>query len=407
MKLKRYYRTEEYFVAPSNFADEVTQNLHLPNEVEIHDVTLRDGEQQANIAFTKDEKIRIAEALAEAGVHRIEAGMPAVSKSDEQAIAEIVKRNLNSKIFVFSRATPDDVKLAASLGVHGVVLEIPVNEELIKFGYEWPDDRAINAVIKASALAHELGLYVDLFLMDSSRLSPLAFVDKVKAIQNGGHVDAVTLVDTQGVLNTPAAKYMISYAVKHLNIPVETHFHNDLGLAVANTLAGLESGAKVLQTTVLGIGPRAGQAATEQVALAMRLLYGIECGLKEKSMYELGRLVGELSRFQYAANQPVVGDVLYTIESGMPATWWKRIRDKHPLALYGILPSTMGRDAVQVALGKMSGVASVQIWLEKMGYNISDADIQNEILLKVKEKSISVKRTLTPEEFTEIVTPYL
>lgn len=138
MKLRRYYRTEDYFVAPADHTQEVVQQFNLPDNVEIHDSTLRDGEQQAGIAFTVENKIRIAELLAEAGVQRIEAGMPASSKVDAEAIGKIVKRNLGPKIFAFSRATEKDVRLAADLGVYGVALEIPVNEELIRFGYRWP-----------------------------------------------------------------------------------------------------------------------------------------------------------------------------------------------------------------------------------------------------------------------------
>lgn len=406
MKLKRYFRTEEYFVAPANHTREVVDAFRLPKSVEIHDATLRDGEQQANITFNKEDKIRIAEALAEAGVHRIEAGMPAVSKSDAEAIGEIAKRNLPSRIFVFSRATADDVKLAASLGVQGVVLEVPTNEELVQFGYKWPTGRAMEAAVSTSALAHELGLKVNLFLMDSSRLMPEKFAAMVQAVQKDGHVDLATLVDTQGVLSTPAARYLVSKAVETLKVPIDVHFHNDLGMATANTLAGFECGASGLQTTVLGLGPRAGQAATEQVALALQLLYGVDCGLQAKKMYDLGRFVGEVARFRYAANQPVVGDVLYTIESGMPASWWKRIRKGHPLALYGILPAAMGRPDIEVALGKMSGLASVQIWLEKLGLDIEDKEQQTEILERVKEKSIVEKRTLTEDEFLEIAKAY-
>lgn len=407
LKLKRYYRTENYFVSPANYAEEVVDTFRLPQQVEIHDATLRDGEQQAGIAFSLDDKIRIAEMLAEAGVHRIEAGMPAVSEVDENAIRTIVKRKLGPKIFVFSRAMEKDIKLAADLGVDGIVLEIPVNEELIRFGYHWPKGKAENAVISATRLAHSLGLYVDLFLMDSSRLQPQNFIDRVSYIQQEGWVDACSLVDTQGVLSTPATHYFVQQAREKLKVPIEAHFHNDLGLAVANSLAAFEEGASAIHTTVLGIGPRAGQASTEQTVLALRLLYGADIGIKMESLYALGRDVGKIAGFQYPPNQPIIGDVLYTIESGMPASWWQNIKEEHPLALYGILPQVVNRPDIQIALGKSSGTASIQFWLEKLSLTLRDEDSIATILQRVKEKAVEKKTVLTETEFEEIVRPYI
>ena len=125
MGKKEPWKTDNWFVSPWNYLPEVTTGFQPPKQVKIHDITPRDGEQQAGITFTKDDKIRIAEKLAEVGVHRIEAGMPAVSPADEAAIKEIVKRNLGPEIFCFSRCMVDDVKRAADCGVNGVVMEIP------------------------------------------------------------------------------------------------------------------------------------------------------------------------------------------------------------------------------------------------------------------------------------------
>ena len=130
------WKTENWFVSPWNYFDEAVKDHQPPEKVKIHDVTLRDGEQRARIIFTKDDKIRIAEKLAEAGVHRIEAGMPAVSPRDEAAIREIVKRNLKSEIFCFSRCMVDDVNRAADCGVDGIVIEIPSSTYLIEQAYK-------------------------------------------------------------------------------------------------------------------------------------------------------------------------------------------------------------------------------------------------------------------------------
>ena len=152
---------------PLEFQSEaVNSGFNSPKQIKFHDVTLRDGEQQTGVIFTKDDKIRIAEGLAEAGVHRIEAGMPVVSPSDAAAIKEIVKRNLGPQIFAFSRCMVDDVKRAVDCGVSGVVMEVPSSEHIIKYAYKWPLEKAIDLSIESTAYAHEQGLEVVFFPID-------------------------------------------------------------------------------------------------------------------------------------------------------------------------------------------------------------------------------------------------
>jgi hypothetical protein len=154
------WKTNDYFVSPWNYVPEVTENFKFAKKIKVHDITLRDGEQQAGIEFTMDDKIRIAEGLAEAGVHRIEAGMPVVSPQDAQAIKEIVKRNLGPEIFAFSRCMVEDVKRAVDCGVNGIVMEVPSSEHIIKYAYRWPLEKAIETSVKSTLYAKEQGLQV-------------------------------------------------------------------------------------------------------------------------------------------------------------------------------------------------------------------------------------------------------
>src|SRR3990170_2515818 len=181
------WHTDQWFTSPWNFTPEIRETLQLPASVQVHDVTLRDGEQQAGVVFTKDDKLRIAEALAEAGVPRIEAGLPAVSPADEAAVRAMVQMGLPSKIYAFSRCMVDDVKRAAD-----------------------------------------------------------------------GGVDGVGLVDTFGVLSPHGVQMFVRQTRERMGVPLETHFHMDFGLGVANTLIAVSEGVEVIQTTVTGIGERAG-----------------------------------------------------------------------------------------------------------------------------------------------------
>jgi isopropylmalate/homocitrate/citramalate synthase len=178
------WKTDKWFVSPWNFNPAVNSGFNFAKNIKFHDVTLRDGEQQTGVIFTKDDKIRIAEGLAEAGVHRIEAGMPVVSPSDAAAIKEIVKRNLGPQIFAFSRCMVDDVKRAVDCGVKGVVMEVPSSEHIIKYAYKWSLEKAIDLSIESTKYAHEQGLEVVFFPIDFSRAEMNWVLDLILRVAN-------------------------------------------------------------------------------------------------------------------------------------------------------------------------------------------------------------------------------
>lgn len=400
------WKTDKYFVSPWNYLEEVRQDFKLPGTIKIHDVTLRDGEQEAGVALRRDEKIRIAEKLAEAGIHRIEAGMPAVSKQDEEAIRQIVKRNLGPEIFGFCRCIVDDVKLAADCGVTGVVVEIPSSEHIIEYAYQWPLAKAIDLSVKATRYAHEQGLYVVFFTIDTTRADLDWLVQLLERVADEGHMDALALVDTYGVAHASAIRHYVRRVREHIDKPLEAHFHNNFGLANANSLVAVEEGAEVVQSTVLGMGDGWGQASTEQMALALELLYGFDTGIRLDKLYELGRLVADLTGHAVPVNQPVVGEHLYHVESGIPTAWWLNIRDTHPTELFPILPSLIGHGEVELVLGKGCGADSIAHWLQKIGWEASPEQIRA-LQLVVKERVMEKKDLLTEEEFREIVSQYL
>ena len=163
------WQTDRWFVSPWNYLDETTKGFAFPKRIQFHDVCLRDGEQQAGVEFTPKEKIKLATMLAEAGVHRIEAGMPAVSKYDAQAVRDIVKLKLPAEIFAFSRCMVEDVKRAVDTGVKGIVMEVPASEHIIKYAYQWSLEKAVDLSIEATRYAKSQGLYVVFFPIDASR----------------------------------------------------------------------------------------------------------------------------------------------------------------------------------------------------------------------------------------------
>jgi len=399
------WKSDKWFTSQWNYAEEVRKNFAFPDKIKFHDVTLRDGEQQVGITFTKDDKIDIAEKLMELGIHRIEAGLPAVSRDDEEAVRQIVKRaeKTDTEVFAFSRCVRDDVLRAADCGVKGIVIEIPSSQHIIEKAYLWPLEKAISQSIEATSLAKEKGLYTVFFPIDMTRADIDWVLKMIKRVAAEGHMDALALVDTFGVLVPQTVPYFIGMARKAIaDKPLETHFHDDFGLGTANTLMALAAGAEVAHTTLMGVGERCGNAAYEEVALALLVLYGIDTGIKFDRMHPTDQYFKKLAGISMKENKGVLGENIFQIHSGIVAGIYKNIRDNDVLELFPYLPELTGHKDFGVVLGKLSGAASVDMWLEKVGRELSDND-KDRVLLKIKEQALQKRRLLTEEEFIGIL----
>lgn len=393
-----------WFTSPWNFEDEVRSRIAFDPHPRLHDVTLRDGEQQAGIVFTKDDKIRIAEALAEVGVHRLEAGMPVVSKSDEQAIREIVKRleKSSTQVFSFARCMVEDVKRSLDTGVKGIVMEVPSSTHIIERAYRWAPAKAIETSVEATRFARDNGLYVVFFPIDFSR-APLDWVlAMLKRVATEGHMDALTIVDTFGGL----APHTVPYLVRKMrqvfpDTPFEVHFHDDFGMAVANTLMAMAAGCQVAHTSVTGIGERAGNCAYEELALAMKTMYSVDLDLKTEHFVRLSRLVQKLAEVRIPANRCIVGENLFDIESGIIVTWLRNCGAEFPTELVPFRPELVGNTPARPVLGKGSGIDSIALFLERVGLHATQEQMM-ELLGEVKERSLREKRLLTVEEFQKM-----
>lgn len=393
------WKTKDWFVSPWNFADEVRAGFKFPEKIKIHDVTLRDGEQQTGVAYTYDDKIRIAEGLAEAGVHRIEAGMPVVSPQDAKAITEIVKRNLGPQIFAFSRCMVEDVKRAVDTGVKGIVMEVPASEHIIKYGYRWPLEKAIDLSIESTAYAKSQGLEVVFFPIDFTRAEMNWVLGLIERVATEGHMDSLALVDTFGATSPHAMQYFVRQVkARFPDHPLEAHFHMDFGMGIANTIMALAEGVSVIQSTVLGVGERAGNVPWEETTLALLMMYGIDIGIDHSKMYKLGKMVSEISGHPLPGNRPITGEHAFNVESGIIATWLHNCGDEHLTEVFPYRPSLIGREAPQIVMGKGSGIDSVKIWLERLQIRATEAQAM-EVLMAVKQWGLAHKRLMTEDEF--------
>ena len=396
------WKTDKWFISPWNYLPEVTKNYGFPANIKIHDVTLRDGEQQTAVVFRREEKVAIAKKLDSLGVHRIEAGMPAVSPQDKAAIADIAALGLKAEIFGFSRCIPTEVKVVKDCGCKGIVIEIPASDHMIQNAYGWPIERAMKASIETTKAAKEAGLYTVFFTIDATRTELNRFLDIVEQVATEGHMDALTIADTVGGTAPEAVGHVVKKVIQRLKKPVEIHGHQDFGLGVANTIAALSAGASVAHTTITGLGERAGNVPMEDVVLALRCLYGKDLGIKTEQFVDVSRFVMDLARVTQPPNRPIVGDKLYEVESGIIAGWIRLARKEHPLEYVPFAPELVGQKPVNIVLGKNSGPPSIDEWAEKTGIKITDEE-RMALLLAVKAKSFEKKDLLTADEFKEIV----
>jgi isopropylmalate/homocitrate/citramalate synthase len=396
------WKTKKWFTSEWNWLPEVRKPFKFPKKIKLHDVTLRDGEQQTKVVFRREEKVAIAKKLAAMGVHRIEAGMPAVSPQDRAAISDIAALGLKSQIFSFARCVPADIQAAKDCGATGVIVEIPSSDHIIKNAYGWTVDRAMKSSIEATLKAKELGLYTVFFTIDSTRTPPERLLEIAETVAEEGHMDAYTIADSFGGVGPEAVYQVVKKVVKRLKKPVEIHCHMDFNLGVANTIAALQAGASVAQVTMTGLGERAGNVPLEDVVLALKTMYGVDMGIKTELFCETSKFILDLARVTIPGNRPIVGDLLYQIESGIVAGFFRKARAKHPLEYVPFAPELVGQKPVGVVIGKNSGLPSVQEWCEKMNITATEDQMMAMIPL-IKEKSFEKKDLLTESEFKTIV----
>jgi isopropylmalate/homocitrate/citramalate synthase len=400
--MKHPWKTDKWFVSPWCYLPEVRKGFRFQPKIKIHDVTLRDGEQQTAVVFRREEKVEIAKRLDAMGIHRIEAGMAAVSPQDKAAITEIAGLGLKAEIFTFARCLIQDVKAAKECGCRGVIVEIPSSDHIIHNAYGWTLDRARKSSIEATLAAKEAGLYTVFFTIDSTRTEVERLLDTVEYVATEGHMDAFTLADSFGGCTPEAVYHVVKKVIKRLKKPVEIHCHQDFSLGVANTIYALAAGASVAHTTITGLGERAGNVPMEEVVLSLLCQYGVDLGIRTEMMCEVSRFVLERAKVTIPGNRPIVGDMLYQVESGIVAGFVRKAREKHPLEFVPFAADLVGQKPVTIVLGKNSGLPSIQEWCERMNLQASEEQMM-EMLRRVKEKSFEKKDLLTEDDFKAIV----
>jgi methanogen homocitrate synthase len=392
------WRTPDWWVSQYNYEPEIRAGFDLPDRVQFHDATLRDGEQTPGVVFGREEKLEIAKMLDQAGVDRIEAGMPAVSEDDMAAIRDIAQAGLNAQVMCLCRVVVSDVEKAIDCGVDGVVVEVPASLPRLKYQMKWEPEYVIQRSVEAVKYAKSKGLYVVYFPWDTTRADLDMLREIVTGVVEQADPDALAVVDTLGSALPDAMAFLVR-RMKEMGggRPVEVHTHNDFGLGVATCLSAVAAGAEVVHVSVNGLGERTGNAPLEETAAAMKVMLGVPHGVHLDRLLPLSRLVEKRSGVRIAANKPVTGEITFSRETGAGID----LIFSNPTIPLPVNPRVYGRE-MTVVIGKKSGKRSIILKLESMGIEATSEQAA-EIRDLVKSQAIAQKSAIPDDQFREIV----
>ncbi len=363
--------------------------------VTIVDTTLRDGEQTAGVVFANREKVRIARLLDEVGVHQIEAGVPVMGGDEKKAIQEIVKLGLKASIMGWNRAVISDLQHSIDCGVDAVAISISTSDIHIEHKLQTTRERVLENMIKAVDFAKKQGVYVSVNAEDASR-SEMDFLVRFAAEAKEAGADRLRYCDTVGILDPFTTYDRVKTLRERVGIDVEMHTHNDFGLATANALAGIRAGATHVGVTVMGLGERAGNAALEEVVMAMKHMHGIDLGFKTEMFRTIAEYVSLASGRELPAWKAIVGSNMFAHESGIHADGAL----KNPQTYEVFAPEEVGL-ARQIVIGKHSGTKALTVKFAEYGIHLS-AEEADELLPKIRSTAVDLKRSLFDKELVYI-----
>lgn len=376
-----------YNLKPEVLQDNTLSSLS-PN---LYDTTLRDGEQTAGVSYTRDEKIEIAKLLDEVGIKRIEAGLPVISKEDREAVETIAALGLKAEIWGFSRCVTSDIDVNAEVGVNAVICEIATSEAKLK-AYNFTEDLVYDKAIQSVMHAKEKGLRCAFFAVDSTK-TRLEFmkricVDAVKI----GKADEIVIPDTMGGASPETIAYLVSQIKQWVDVPVHVHCHNDLAIGTACSLAGIRAGADWVHVAVNGLGERSGNCDLAEVAVAAKVVYGIDFGIDLTKLRYLSKEIERISGVKVSSMKPVVGDNIFRRDSGMVVAQLRT----YPPAVELYPPEMVGQER-SVLINKKSGNHSIEYVLERLGYKVT-AEQAMSIVALVKAAASQRKGNISDEE---------
>jgi len=352
----------------------------LPARVDVIDCTLRDGEQAPGVWFTVEEKLELARDLASAGVMMLDAGFPAANQADMEAMQEMRRLRLPTRLAATARPIVSDIAAAEKAQADEVFLFMPTSDFRIQQTLGITRQRAFAMFRSGAEEVVARGMKVNLVFEDATRADPRRLVDMIFNVLESVEIERLVICDTIGCAYPRAMEKLIRHlrTASEGRIPLCTHCHNDFGLAVANTLSAVTAGASSVTCTVNGIGERAGNADLAETVAALTHLFQVEHGIVPQSLPALAAKVERMSGIHTSATKPVTGFNVYRHESGVHVDGM--LKDARS---YEHLPADWVGERTEYVLGKHSGTALVRHLLEEAGM-ACDSELAARLLEAVK-----------------------
>ena len=345
-------------------------DMNLPDKIYIFDTTLRDGEQTPGVALTTDEKIQIAQKLNNLGVDKIEVGFPASSHGEIESAKRIKERDLDSTLVGLARSLKDDIDAVLDADLEYVHTFIGTSPLHRNYKLRMDKEKIIETSVSAVEYAKDHGLTVEFSAEDATRTERDFLFEVFTEVVSAG-ADFIDVPDTVGILTPVLTRELITDIKNNFTAPISVHFHNDFGLATANTLTAIECGANQAHVTINGLGERTGNCSLEELVMTLKSAYGIDLGLDTTRLYSLSNLVGRLTGIKMPVNKPIVGDNAFAHESG--------------IHVHGILnnsstyepisPEMVGHSR-RIVLGKHTGANAVKSKLKENHIDLNDDQFQ-------------------------------
>ena len=341
-------------VLVSDFIQQVSKEVKLPRRIRVFDTTLRDGDQTPGVSFTPDQKLVVARQLDRLGVDTIEAGTPVSSEGERKAVTAIAKAGLNAEICALARSIKEDVDAALACEVDCVHVFISTSDLHLKHILKKTREQVLQQAVEFVEYAKDHGVTVEFSAMDATR-TDLEYLKQIYNATVDAGADRINVPDTVGVITPRGMNYLIGQLKPVIKVPISVHCHNDLGLAVANSLAAVEAGAEQVQVAVNGLGERAGNASLEEVVMALQTLYGAKLRIRTKLLVETSELVERLTGIPVSPNKAIVGENAFAHVSGIHAHGVIEF----PGTYEPISPEVVGQHRM-LSLGKLTGRHSVE-----------------------------------------------
>lgn len=370
--------------------------MHSQADIVIDDTTLRDGEQTAGVVFSKREKIAIARMLDSIGVQEIECGIPAMGGEERGVIRSLVDLGLGARLITWNRALVPEIEASISCGIGAVDISLSVSDQMITRKLR-KDRAAVKEQLKvALGFAKQHDLYVSVGGEDASR-ADLNFLVELMEIVRAMGGDRFRFCDTLGIMDPFALYEKISFLRNAVpEVAIEVHTHNDLGMATANAIAGIRAGARFVNTTINGLGERAGNAALEEVVMGLKHACGIDTGIDTHRFREMSLFVAKASHRPIPVSKPVVGERVFSHESGLHTDGLL----KDPANYEGFDPAEVGMER-RILVGKHSGTSGLMERYRCLGIIVGRSQAEA-LLARARIMAVKCKRDLSDADLLRI-----